>query len=47
MDKCSRHDTPLAISVDLTDWLGHDLALGLKVRGLSVLTSQWLSGKSL
>lgn len=25
MDQCSRHDTPPAISVNLTDWLGHDL----------------------
>jgi hypothetical protein len=29
MDQCSRHDTPPAFSVNLTDWLGHDLTMEL------------------
>ena len=32
MDQCSWHDTPPAISVNLTDRLGHDLTLELKAR---------------
>ncbi len=47
MDQCSWHDTPSAFSVDLTDWLGHDLCLELDVLSHSVLTSQRLGGKSL
>jgi hypothetical protein len=45
MDQCSRHDTPPALSVSLTNWLGHDLAIGLKALRDEVLTSQWLGGK--
>ena len=33
MDQCSWHDTPPALSVNLTDWLGHDLGIELKVQG--------------
>ena len=45
MDQCSWHDTPPAFSVNLTDWLGHDLEIELDARGLEVLTSQWLDEK--
>jgi hypothetical protein len=46
MDQCSRHDTPLAIAVHLTDLPGHDLTLGLDARDTRVLTGKWL-GESL
>jgi hypothetical protein len=45
MDQCSRHDTPPAFSVYLTNWLGHDLAIELKAQTQQVLTSQQLGGK--
>ena len=45
MDQCSWHDTPPAFSVNLTDRLGHDLGIELKVQSPRVLTSQWLGGK--
>ncbi len=47
MEQCSWHDTPPAFSVNLTDWLGHDLFLELKARDYEVLTSQRLGGKPL
>jgi len=46
MDQCSRHDTPSAIAVHLTDLLGHDLAIGLEARDKRVFTGRWL-GESL
>ena len=45
MDQCSWHDTPPAFSVNLTDWLGRDLGIGLKALSSEALTSQWLGGK--
>ena len=42
MDQCSWHDTPPAFSVNLTDWLGRDLGIGLKALSSEALTSQWL-----
>ncbi len=29
MDQCSWHGTPRAFSVNLTNWLGHDLTMEL------------------
>ena len=46
MDQCSWHDTPPAFSVNLTNWLGHDLDIGLSALESRVLTSQWLGGKN-
>ena len=46
MDQCSRHDTPSAIAVHLTNLPGHDLAIGLEARVRRVLTGKWL-GESL
>jgi len=46
MDQCSRHDTPTAVSL-LTDRPGHDLTLGLKVRGTTVLPDRRLGDQSL
>jgi hypothetical protein len=46
MDQCSRHDTPSAIAVHLTNLPGHDLAIELDAREPSVLTGKWL-GESL
>jgi hypothetical protein len=45
MDQCSRHATPPAVSVLLTDQQGHDLTLGLHVRGTTVVT-RWRLGNS-
>jgi hypothetical protein len=45
MDQCSRHATPPAVSVLLTDQQGHDLTLGLHVRGTTVVT-RWRLGDS-
>ncbi len=42
MDQCSRHATPPAVSVLLTDQQGHDLTLGLHVRGTAVVTRRRL-----
>ncbi len=38
--------TPPAFSVNLTNWLGHDLDIGLSALESRVLTSQWLGGKN-
>ena len=40
MNHCSRHDTRLAFSVNLTDWMGHDLEIDLEVQSREVITSQ-------
>ena len=45
MDQCSRHDTPTAVRL-LTDRSGHDLTLGLKVRGTTVLPNRRLGDQS-
>jgi hypothetical protein len=42
MDQCSRHDIPPAVRGDLTNQQGHDLNVGLKALGPSVLTCQRL-----
>jgi len=46
MDQCSRHATPPAVSVLLTDQRGHDLTLGLHVRETTVVT-RWRLGDSI
>jgi hypothetical protein len=42
MDQCSWHDTPPAISVNLTNWSGHDLPIEIEHRHERILTDQWL-----
>ena len=46
MVQCSRHDTPSAIAVRLTDLSGHDLDIWLTALGSKVLTDRRL-GESL
>jgi hypothetical protein len=42
MDQCSWRDTPSAIPVNLTDRLGHALALELNARVADNAPGQWL-----
>ena len=42
MEQCSKHDTPLAFSVILTNQSGHALFIELNARAETVLTGQWL-----
>jgi hypothetical protein len=42
MDQCSRHDTPPAFPVILTNRTGHDLNLELDTRLTTVLTARRL-----